>query len=710
MATHPRLTQEEIESLLEDYLEVEFSFRNTALPARALARLTPTEQGFVLDWVRRVASTHIEVAYQFALRAPQALSVMETRTIEAWALHAMDCYDRSGLRPALGVIADVERFIQHGGQRTAGAMLEEEAGVLLPFVHALSGRKLKLEEADGYAYTDSETIFLPPVIGRFPNPRDNFRLYKVMVAHHWAQAYFGTFTADLRAALAGYHDFDRALRWFHALETVRLDACIQRELPGLFRELRGLQHALGESPTAATWGSSLVDGLQRPGAGVADTLEWVERVYHHPEPARVCYQGRLDPDAVTRVRERRLQREKAWFRVVLRQIAEELTDEPSAGTRPPERFGVRQNVMEDPADDLPHLAITLGDKPIAVPPQVQELMTSIVQDLERIPDSYLEPAGPGEYDLRQFDEAKLDPEQVWQGAYHEEGASLYREWDFRRRHYRKNWCVVRERQVSPVYDDFSAKTEDKYRGVIKHLRRTFEAMADEERRLKRQTFGDSVDIDALVEAWADVRAGLEMTDRLFTRLHRQERNIAAVLMVDISGSTKGWINQAEREALILLCEALEALGDRYAIYGFSGNTRKRCEVYPVKSFAEPFDEHIKARISGLRPQDYTRMGAAIRHLSQLLTGIEARTKLLITLSDGKPEDYDGYYLGEYGVEDTRQALFEARQQDIHAFCITIDETARDYLPHMYGAANYLVIREVADLPYKMADIYRRLTS
>jgi len=182
-----------------------------------------------------------------------------------------------------------------------------------------------------------------------------------------------------------------------------------------------------------------------------------------------------------------------------------------------------------------------------------------------------------------------------------------------------------------------------------------------------------------------------------------------MFMVDMSGSTKGWINDAEREALVLLCEALETLGDRYAIYGFSGITRKRCEVYRIKRFEEPYSDSVQARISGIQPQDYTRMGVAIRHLSQLLSGVDARTKLLITLSDGKPDDYTDYR-GAYGIEDTRQALFEARRDGIHPFCVTIDDEAAEYLPHMYGAANYVLVNDVRQLPAKLSDIYRRLTA
>jgi nitric oxide reductase NorD protein len=177
----------------------------------------------------------------------------------------------------------------------------------------------------------------------------------------------------------------------------------------------------------------------------------------------------------------------------------------------------------------------------------------------------------------------------------------------------------------------------------------------------------------------------------------------------MSGSTKGWVNEAEKESLVLMAEALEALGDRYAVYGFSGMTRNRCDLYRVKGFDEPYAESVKRRIAGIEPKDYTRMGPFIRHAAKLLASVEARTKLLITLSDGKPEDWDAYK-GEYGIEDTRKALGEARERGIHPFCITIDKEAQSYLPHMYGEVNYIFIDDVYKLPNRITEIYRRLTT
>ena len=169
--------------------------------------------------------------------------------------------------------------------------------------------------------------------------------------------------------------------------------------------------------------------------------------------------------------------------------------------------------------------------------------------------------------------------------------------------------------------------------------------------LRRQSLSEDANVGALVDAYADAHACLEMTDRLFTRLHKEERHIAAMFIVDMSGSTKGWINDAEREALILLSESLDTQGS-FAIYGSSGWTQEHCEPYPVKRFDQPHDDGAKTRICGICPSGYTRMGAPIRHQTRLLAEQEAPTKLLIMISDGKTDDHVHQYPGEYGIEDT----------------------------------------------------------
>ena len=159
MADRPRLSPEKIAEQLDDCLEVEFSFYDTEQPAAILAKLRRGDQDFVLSWVQRSASTNLELAYRFARRAPRALQATDRRVIEAWLLQAMERYDRSGLRPAMEVIDGLDEFVRDNRERASGAVLEEESGVLLHFVHGLAGRPLNIKEGER-AYTDTETLFV----------------------------------------------------------------------------------------------------------------------------------------------------------------------------------------------------------------------------------------------------------------------------------------------------------------------------------------------------------------------------------------------------------------------------------------------------------------------------------------------------------------------------------------------------------------------
>jgi nitric oxide reductase NorD protein len=704
-----RLTEQQIIDMLDEYLEAEFTFIRTDELAAMLLPLEDRHQRFILAWVRSLASTQVELAHQFINNVIRVLDDMDRQTIEEWAEYTLDVYDTSGLHPAMEVIRSVEDYVELSRVREVGCVYSEVRGVLDTFVHGLSGRDLKIEQGE-YAYTDSETIYLPRVVCLLDTKEDNFTLYKATVTMLWAQTRYGTFRNQPLKLLNKYDNPTHAIKLYHALETARLESCIERELPGLFRRMLQLRQNVGmhypETLQAA------VRALSKKSASAADSLQWVETLYDQPLQLVECYQGSFRLHEVEKVMTARIEKEKALLRMKLSELVEELTPQDSTVAREDRKIGIREKVPSDENDENDILEpgtydITLDDVPMVPPESVRKLLTSIQLDLSQIPDEYLTPAGDGEYDPALFQAP--DPDEVWQGTYHEEGAEFYDEWDVRRDHYRKGWCVQREKEVKPVYDDFARDTLKKHHGLVERLRKTFEAMRDEDRLLKRQVDGDDVDIDALVEAMADTLDGSEMTDRLFMRMHRNERNIAVAFMVDMSGSTRGWINEAERESLLLLCEALELLGDRYAIYGFSGNTRKKCELYRVKTFEEKYSPEVQARIAGIEPQDYTRMGVTIRHLTRLLKQQEAKTRMLITLSDGKPDDID-HYRGEYGIEDTRKALIEAKYAGIHPFCITIDEHGQDYLPHMYGAVNYTVVDDVARLPLKVSDIYRKLTT
>ncbi len=701
----------EMEKDLHVWLETEFTFFKVEELAAELTALARDDQDFILGWIRRIASTHITLAWQFGRRAPTLLPRMERRLLEAWAVHTCDVFDRTGLQNALRVMEQVDSFdeTQHRND-AAGALFEEAAPILGNFVCGLSGRRLRIEEGDA-AWTDGERIVLPPLIAALPDPDDNFQLAKATVALLWAQTRFGSLRVDHAAIAAAYDDPERALVCLYALETLRLTARIACELPGLHRQMLRLRGQL--DPALPQRWRPFEAALASPDATVDDSLALLDAAYAEADCPHWSDQGTLRPEAIAAARAARLDKEKARLRIKLAELLDEhaaaLSNplaKPQAAADPPREIEVT------PRDENGQLdfEITLDGAPLAPPDNVKQLLTSVYLDFGDIPPEYLSPAGDGEYDPDLVFDQPEDPDAVWQGTYHEKGAELYPEWDHGRQHYRKNWCVMREKSVTPVYDSFYRGTLGKYAGVVKHLRRKFEALRDENRLDKRQTQGDEIDLDALIEALADSRDGREMSDRLFVRQHRAERNIAVAFLVDMSGSTQGWINEAEREALILLCEALELLGDRYAIYGFSGITRKRCELFRIKTFDEPYDDEVKARISGIRPQEYTRIGFALRHMTKLLNQVEARTRVLVTLSDGRPDDYFDVYRGVYGIEDTRMALQEASRTGIHPFCITLDRDARDYLPHMYGAARYVILDDVRQLPVKVTDIYRRITT
>ncbi len=687
----------ELAKQLNELLDPVLSSRRTAQPLAArLAPLTRELQDFALHWVHVIARTSGELAYQFAATAPDVLRQADPVAAEAWIIQAMDTFDRAGLHYAGSQLNNIDALLLALRHNAEAVAFDDASTVLRLFICGLGGRPLKLEAGDE-TYTDTDCIHLPARIFSLGSREKNFLLYKALATHMWAQSRFGTFNVNPAGHLASFEDPARALALYNYLETTRLDAIIARELPGLARELATLRDDVEPPPECAP--------LAAPSATAQDSLALVDALYSKFEPPQFSYMGTLHPELARAMRASRVAREKKELQS---ELAKLLGAQPGDALVDPEEGDARRYSVENTADDSASPALNLDGEPVSPPSQIRDLLRSIAQDFGEIPAEYFTPASDGAHTNNSFTDkesadAAEDPQL-------DEDVVLYNEWDYKRRHYRKDWCTLREIDVLPGNPDFIDTTLKHYAVQVGQLRRTFEMLRGEDKWLKKQPTGDEIDLDAVITAFADLRAGRELPQQLFQRRSKVERDIAAMFMVDMSGSTKGWINDAERASLVMLCEALEVLGDRYAIYGFSGITRQRCAIYRIKRFAEPYDKTVRQRIAGIEPQDYTRMGVAIRHLSGLLNGVGARTKLLITLSDGKPDDYSDNYRGEYGIEDTRQALIEAHRAGIHSFCITIDREARDYLPRMYGAVNYTVIDDVAQLPLKVADVYRRLTT
>lgn len=709
------LDAEQMEDRLDQFLDPVLSFRRSAAgPAKQMATLNSKEQQFGLHWVEVIAATNAEMAYQFAAHFAAAVVALQHNldAVENWIVDAMSAFDERGLQLAIKVLHNTRDFAEIYFKKQQGITLDDIKKLLTTFVCGLNGRALKVEPGQRI-YTDTETIYLPELIAHYPSREENFRYYKLLTVYLWAQNWFGSWRYDVTEIVNEYDDPVHALHLFHSFESIRLLHCIRHELPGFYRQTDAFLEQFKTLKSDIEW-QAVIELLERKKSTVDDSLKLLKQHYKQLNICDFHFQGVLLPNKVQQVKQRRLGDEKTRFREALSRLADEKRQaKPETDEReiPPAVFelSLKDISDDDETEENMIFELSLDGQAIAPPDDVQSLMSSIIQDIGEIPEQYLHAAGPGKYSSEYSPKDKKS-DNVWSGVYHEDGAYFYDEWDHVRQHYRKNWCVAREVRVTPVYDDFVQQTLKQYYGIVKSLRRNFEALKGEEKLLKRQINGDDIDIDALVETYAEMSTGMELNERVFTRMQREDRNIVVMFLVDMSGSTKGWINQAERESLVLLCESLQMLGDRYAIYGFSGTTRKRCEIYHIKHLDEDYNDKVKARISGVSAKDYTRMGFAIRHLSALLEEVEAKTKLLITLSDGKPEDYDGQYRGDYGIEDTRQSLFEARQKGIHCYCITIDKEAGDYLPHMYGAANYALIEDINKLPLKVSDIYRKLTT
>ena len=693
------LSRGQIKSIFQN-----LEYLDTAEPdatARALAGLDPDQRAFVEHWQGIIARSDGEVAKLFVRRAPRALALMDRDGVEDWLLRALEQFDQRGLGWAVEVLNGVDTFAAERAERARSLTLAEVAPLLGRLVTGLGGRELRIEPGEP-ACTDTETLYLPPRL-RAADREAAFRHYKALAVHHWAQTVYGTWHPRILEALAAHPEPAALLTRYAALERARLDACIARELPGVGRDLAALA-----SPPPPPWDAAGCDSAQASLARAAELLP-----LEPPPPAP--YHGAFDPRRVQARLQARLARERRALRLRLGRLQQEAGPEPEdtmprppADDRPRRRKpseGVTLTRHPGEAGRAAYL-IEFDDRKVGAPDDLRQLLDSIHQDLGEIPDHYLRGLGRRGYDPDRAGAPPGDGEIAAADA----GTPLrYPEWDYTRQRFRPDYCLLRETEVAPGDPEFVADTRRKYHGLIKSIRRSFEALLGGVRLERRQPEGDDIDLDALVEARVDVCHGDEPGCGVHTRLRDTRRSIAVLFMVDMSGSTRGWVNDAEREALVLLCEALETIGDRYAIYGFSGRTHQRVELYRIKRFGERYGRIVQTRIAGIRPRAYTRMGAPIRHLGGLLRDEPARHKLLVTLSDGKPEDY-GSYTGRYGIEDTRHALLEQRRAGVHPFCITIDREGGDYLPYMYGPANYAVIDSVPRLPLKVADIYRRLTS
>ncbi len=250
--------------------------------------------------------------------------------------------------------------------------------------------------------------------------------------------------------------------------------------------------------------------------------------------------------------------------------------------------------------------------------------------------------------------------------------------------------------------------------LARRLRRQFEHLRNDRQWLRQQPQGSELDMQAWLDFHVERQNGQCAERGLFMEQRQNRRDLACLLLADLSMSTDAHLDNEHRvidvvtDSLLLFGEALSAVGDPFALYGFSSLRRQQVRMQELKSFRQPYGDETRGRIQALKPGYYTRMGAAIRHATELLGACKQRRKLLLLVTDGKPNDLD-LYEGRYGVEDTRQAVMEAGKQGLLPFCITIDREAGGYLPYMFGANGYTLIKEPQQLPFRLPQLYKQLT-
>jgi nitric oxide reductase NorD protein len=559
--------------------------------------------------------------------------------------------------------------------------------------------------------------------------------YRLLAVEQAARAARGTPAA--LASGAGRNLTVVARDLFELCEAAAVDRWLVRELPGMAHELGAARRrALTERPPISVFTESerAVESLLRalldapPGSppddlpisrSPAHSLAWAhERSagvaalggrYRGLPP--VALWGRTEPlaaDAPVRRGAGESPREPGLASDRVRKLRRRPRIRPSADDEDDGEMGMWMIQLDDPQE---HVEDPMGLQRPADQDATKDA-DELADSLAELPEARLVAAPGTPAEVLASDDPPPRSTLLPDGVPQRVGIA-YPEWDYRTGTYLPAHAVVRELPLPRGDARWVEGVLRRHAAEIQQVRRRFERLRPQRVRLGRQLDGSDVDISAYTEAHADILAGCGSEGRLYETVRPVRRDIAVSLLVDISGSTDSWLGEqrriidVEKEAVLLVCEALDALGDRYAVSAFSGEGPQGVALYPVKRFGERYGMDTRLRIAGLEHDRYTRMGAALRHATAMLCREPAYHRLLLLLTDGKPNDVD-LYEGRYGIEDTRQAVAEARLQGAQPFCLTVDREAPSYLPRLFGPGAYTVLRRAQTLPQALVEVVRRL--
>jgi nitric oxide reductase NorD protein len=718
----------------------------------------------VLSLTKEIAAVDGEAALASFRSSARALRSVSIDQFEAWARRGLSSAGRNDARARRSYFSLETRGSYealHSG--TNGLTLDSVQHLLRLYVEALTGREVDIAALaavpDESRIGDGQTIHLPSLVNEFGDDELDFRLYKVLAAHAAGQIEFSTYERGeaLRAAylsiLANYdpknvdaldafaiademlavdqEKADRAdrvikhgselsyqsilrffpvpqlaRRIFGTLENGRIDRRLRRKYRGLARDLDFIrEHLRGSRPRITELPASLVPfellfQVTLLGGALDDSRQFYGQIVSELETIVTNYLA--EPQASVADTILATDRVYDLFRSVV-----------------PADDSVQQVEVPEEESQEEDSSVTERLK------QNQTQRISQRKDARELFNAWNDPSREGEPDELAGAEAWSEAETPEQALAEGDVAYNYDEWDRELTDHRLGWCRVIEKRVKHGDRSFVDQTKERHKGVISSIRHQFQLMKPENLiRVANEVDGEEFDLNAVIDYVIDRRADGQQSERIYTKRLRRRRDVAVSFLLDQSSSTARTIGrhplqpytrpgrriiEIEKEGLVLMSEALEAVGDVYAINGFTSEGRRNVKFYVVKDFNEKYSDEVKRRIGGINYQNNTRLGAAIRHATAKLAKQDARTRLLIVLSDGRPYDHD-YGDARYAREDTREALRQAKNEGITPFCITIDRESEAELRDLYGEIGYTIIDDVLSLPERLPGIYRRLTT
>ena len=671
----------------------------------------------------------MDLAVQYFKSAPQILGRLSLQDLENWVQKGLEITDNGSRKGEAYFSLRIGASHKEVDVLVKGMELKDIHTVLDSYAESLMGRKVRIRSSSifyknlpglgrFFSVSDGSRVFIPSRMEIFREEELNFKTYKWALSHELAHLLFGTFaiTQNETQRLFQYPATIPAFKIFEFLEDERVDHRMGLLYPGLEKDRqnimdayaaqRGRKDELGQSAFASA-------GFRLP----EKQASFSPRHHRLTELLNEAVARVTIPDCtVLDVLDLTLRLCEAWD-------GEAAACEPIESRETADRVFYRGvldfKLVEETRIGMANLVAGMTERfreknPGATPENIVKALNRI--DEAEGPESEVllwqitDPDGlAGLSEQVESELEEIDKESRFRRTV------LYDEWDNALEDYKKEWCRVREIDMSSTSLAFYDRTVQQYYGMVSLLRRQFGMLRpDRIKRYFREERGDDLDIDALVESLVERHAGITPSDRVYIRRDKKMRDVSVAFLVDMSFSTSEVlpsgkrIIDVEREGLVMMAEALESIGDQWAVYGFSTERRDKVDFHVIHDFNEPFNDDVKMRFEGIKPVAQTRLGAAIRHANRLLGRQNSLIRLLILISDGRPYDVD-YGDVDYAVEDTKMALWEGRTRGINSYCITVDKKSRDYLPHMYGEANYTIIDNIDALPISLPLIYKKLT-